>query len=140
MFQTDEGNIFFEEKIESDPISLIYGPIFDVVSHVDYVYVNESIILPISFLAKPMPNIERISWQVLSGDIIQIMQPGDVSFSSYFSLCTYICTNANPALSDSEATLKFEFCMLKNTTHTDFQLKISTPGILAAIRSYGKRL
>ena len=49
ILQTDEGNVLFEEKIESDPISLIYGPIFDVVSHTDYVYVNESIILPISF-------------------------------------------------------------------------------------------
>ena len=54
-----------------------------MVSHIDYVYVNESIILPISFLAKPMPNIEGISWQVFSGDIIQIMQPGDVSCINY---------------------------------------------------------
>ena len=83
ILQTDEGNVLFEDKIESDPISLIYGPIFDVVSHIDYVYVNESIILPISFLAKPMPNIEGISWQVFSGDIIQIMQPGDVSYINY---------------------------------------------------------
>ena len=49
-------------------------------------------------------------------------------------------TNTNLVLSDSGATLKFKFCMLKNTTHADFQLKISTPGILAAIRSFGKIL
>ena len=48
--------------------------------------------------------------------------------------------NTNLVLSDSGATLKFKFCTLKNTTHTDFQLKISTPGILAAIRSFGKIL
>ena len=48
--------------------------------------------------------------------------------------------NTNLVLSDSGATLKFKFCMLKNTTHADFQLKISTPGILAAIRSFGKIL
>ena len=48
--------------------------------------------------------------------------------------------NTNPVLSDSGATLKFEFCMLKNITHADFQLKIWTPGILAAIRSSVKRL
>ena len=30
-----------------------------------------------------MPNIEGISWQVFSGDIIQIMQPGDVSYINY---------------------------------------------------------
>ena len=48
--------------------------------------------------------------------------------------------NTNLVLSDSGATLKFKFCTLKNTTHTDFQLKISTPGILGAIRSSGKSL
>ena len=35
--------------------------------------------------------------------------------------------------------MKFEFCMLKNTTQADFYLKISTPGIVAAIRSSGKK-
>ena len=48
--------------------------------------------------------------------------------------------NTNPILSDSEAALKFEFCMLKNTTQADFQLKISTPGIVATIRSFGKKV
>ena len=48
--------------------------------------------------------------------------------------------NTNPVISDSGAPLKFKFCMLKNTTQADFQLKISTPGILAAIRSSGKKL
>ena len=52
----------------------------------------------------------------------------------------HISNNTNQVLSDSGATLKFKFCMLKNTTHADFQLKISTPGILAAIRSFGKIL
>ena len=28
--------------------------------------------------------------------------------------------NANPKVSDSGAAIKFEFCMLKNTTHADF--------------------
>ena len=51
-----------------------------------------------------------------------------------------VSTNTNLVLSDSGATLKFKFCTLKNTTHTNFQLKISTPGILAAIRSSGKSL
>ena len=36
--------------------------------------------------------------------------------------------------------MKFEFCMLKKTTQADFQLKISTLGILAAIRSSGKKV
>ena len=49
-------------------------------------------------------------------------------------------TNTNPVLSDSGAPLKFSFCMLKNTTQADFQLKISTPGIVAAIRSSGKKV
>ena len=48
--------------------------------------------------------------------------------------------NANHVLSDSGAPLKFAFCMLKNTTQADFQLKISTPGILAAIRSSEKKV
>ena len=48
--------------------------------------------------------------------------------------------NTNPVLSDSGATLKFEFCTLKNITHTDFQQKIWTPGILVAIRRSVKRL
>ena len=56
-------------------------------SHPDYVFVNESIILPVSFLAKPLPNIERISWQMHSGDVIRIMHPGDVSIT-YTALCT----------------------------------------------------
>ena len=83
----DGENILFEEKIESDAISLVYGPVYDVVSHPDYVFVNESIILPVSFLAKPLPNIERISWQMHSGDVIRIMHPGDVSIT-----CTALCT------------------------------------------------
>jgi hypothetical protein len=57
------------------------------VSHPDYVFVNESIILPVSFLAKPLPNIEGISWQMHSGDVIRIMHPGDVSIT-----CTALCT------------------------------------------------
>ena len=51
-----------------------------------------------------------------------------------------VCNNTHPVLSDSGATLKFQFCMLKNTSHTDFQLKFSIPGILAAIISSGKKL
>ena len=46
----DGENILFEEKIESDAISLVYGPVYDVVSHPDYVFVNESIILPGEYL------------------------------------------------------------------------------------------
>ena len=30
--------------------------------------------------------------------------------------------NTNPLFSDSRATLKFQFCMLKNTSHSDFHL------------------
>ena len=48
--------------------------------------------------------------------------------------------NANPILSDLGAALKFEFCMLKNNTQADFQLKISTPGILAAVRRSGEEV
>ena len=48
--------------------------------------------------------------------------------------------NTNPVLSDSGAPLKFAFCMLKNTTQADFQLKIPTRGILAAIRSSRKKV
>ena len=56
--------------------------------------------------------------------------------ATLFSLVVNIMNiNTNLVLSDSGATLKFKFCTLKNTTHIDFQLKISTPGILAAIRS-----
>ena len=52
--------------------------------------------------------------------------------------CIFI--NTNPVVSDSGATLKFQFSSLKNTSHTDFQLNFSTPGILVAIRSTGKKL
>ena len=51
-----------------------------------------------------------------------------------------ITVNTNLVLPDSGALLKFAFCMLKNTTQADFQLKISTPGILAAIRSSEKKV
>ena len=51
-----------------------------------------------------------------------------------------LCTVVQTVLSDSGAPLKFAFCMLKNTTQADFQLKISTPGILAAIRSSGEKV
>ena len=48
--------------------------------------------------------------------------------------------NTNPVVSDSGATLKLQLSSSKNTSHTDFQLKFSTPGILAAIISSGKKL
>ena len=51
-----------------------------------------------------------------------------------------ITINTNLVHSNSGATLKFELFVLKNTTHSNFQVKISTPGILAAIRSSVKRL
>ena len=41
--------------------------------------------------------------------------------------------NTNPDLADSGATLKFEFCMLKSTTQTNFQLETSILGILGAV-------
>ena len=44
-------------------------------------------------------------------------------------------SNANPVLSDSGAP-----CMLKNTTQANFQLTISTPGILVVIRSSWKKV
>ena len=53
---------------------------------------------------------------------------------------TILLTNTNPVVSDSGATLKFQFSSLKNISHTDFQLNFSTPGILVAIRSTGKKL
>ena len=52
----------------------------------------------------------------------------------------WACTSANPVLSDSKVLLKFAFCMLKNNTQADFQLKISTPGILAAVRRSGEEV
>ena len=51
-----------------------------------------------------------------------------------------ISNSANPVLSDSKVLLKFAFCMLKNNTQADFQLKISTPGILAAVRRSGEEV
>ena len=51
-----------------------------------------------------------------------------------------VSTSANPVLSDSKVLLKFAFCMLKNNTQDDFQLKISTPGILAAVRRSGEEV
>lgn len=51
----------------------------DIQSHADYIFVNESIILPLTFRAKPVPNMEGITWQILNGDVIQIMQAGDVT-------------------------------------------------------------
>ena len=33
---------------------------------------------------------------------------------------TKVHINANPKVSDSGAAMKFEFCMLKNTTQADF--------------------
>ena len=59
-------------------------------SHPDYVFVNESIILPVSFLAKPLPNIEGISWQMHSGDVIRIMHPGDVSITCTALHCAQV--------------------------------------------------
>ena len=35
------------------------------------------------FLSKPMPDIEEISWQI-GTEVIQIMQPGDVSYWVFF--------------------------------------------------------
>ena len=65
--------------MSSDPISLVYAPILDVESTTDYVFVNESITLSLTFLAKPVPNIEGITWQIHQGDVIQIMHAGEVS-------------------------------------------------------------
>ena len=49
-------------------------------------------------------------------------------------------TNTNLILSDSGAPLKLKFCMLKNTTQADFQLKISTPRIVQPLETLRKRL
>ena len=41
-------------------------------------------------------------------------------FSNKITLGTPLDPNTNPILLDSGAALKFEFCMLKNTTQADF--------------------
>lgn len=78
LFQSEEA-VLFEDRIDSDAIDLVYGPMLDIQSHADYIFVNESIILPLTFRAKPVPSIEGITWQILNGDVIQIMQGGDVT-------------------------------------------------------------
>ena len=47
-------------------------------SHPEFVYVNESVIVPITFLAKPAPSIDEINWNIRSGEDINIMQAEEV--------------------------------------------------------------
>ena len=76
------------------------------------------------------PNFMKTKVPV-TGSAIFMKPPGSLK---------HLSINTHLVLSDSGATLKFQFCMLKNTSHTDFQLKFSIPGILAAIISSGKKL
>ena len=45
----------------------------------EYVFTNETLIIPVTFLAKPMPDFEDITWEIQDGDFGHIMHPGDVS-------------------------------------------------------------
>lgn len=89
--QSGGSGIYFQDKESSDFINLVYGPILDVENHMDYVFVNESITLPITFFAKPMPRIEDgITWQILNRDVIQIMQAGDVRYPHLHNIYLYL--------------------------------------------------
>lgn len=57
----------------------MYPPILDTFDNPQYVYVNQTLIIPIGFLAKPMPQIEDITWQILAlnDGFGHILQPGD---------------------------------------------------------------
>ena len=65
--------------MKSDRLNLVYPPILDTAHNPQYVYVNQTLIIPIGFLAKPMPNIEDITWQILAlnDDFAHILNPGD---------------------------------------------------------------
>ena len=66
------------DEINSDNINLVYGPIMEVQNYPDYVFVNETLMIPITFLAKPRPSDDEVSWNIGSGDNIQIMQLNEV--------------------------------------------------------------
>ena len=57
----------------------MYAPILEP-ERSEYVFTNQSFVIPISFLAKPMPDMEDITWQVQDMDFGHIMHPSDVSF------------------------------------------------------------
>ena len=65
--------------MDTEKLNLVYPPILDTFDNPQYIYVNQTLIIPIGFLAKPMPQIEDITWQILAlnDGIGHILNPGD---------------------------------------------------------------
>ena len=81
-FQNDYG-IHFEEQIQSDPMNLAYAPILDIGDeNLEYVFHNESIVLPVVFLAKPKPDPQDIQWEIKYGNFLQLANPDEVEYYS----------------------------------------------------------
>ena len=45
-----------------------------------FFYVLEIVSVVITFLAKPMPQSEDINWNIQTGNVIQMLHPGNVNF------------------------------------------------------------
>ena len=78
LFQNEHG-IHFEEEIQSDRMNLAYAPILDIDDeNLEYVFHNESIVLPVVFLAKPKPDPQDIQWEIKYGNFLQLANPNEV--------------------------------------------------------------
>ena len=100
----------YEDQIQSDKVDLVYPPILDDFNSNNITFYNETgglsfflynrtkwwenfnsklliciletVSVVISFLAKPMPQSEDINWNIQTGNVIQMLHPGNVNFLS----------------------------------------------------------
>ena len=64
-------------------MNLAYAPILDIGDeNLEYVFHNESIVLPVVFLAKPKPDPQDIQWEIKFGNFLQLANPDEVRKSN----------------------------------------------------------
>ena len=103
----NEYGMEYEDQIQSDKVDLVYPPILNDFNHNNITFYNETgglsffmyrtkwwanfnsklliciletVSVVISFLAKPMPQSEDINWNIQTGNVIQMLHPGNVNF------------------------------------------------------------
>ena len=55
---------FYNNFVTGEPLQLVYPPMLDVVDHLPYVFVNETLNIRIPFSSRPKPDDDQLSWRI----------------------------------------------------------------------------
>lgn len=71
----DTGERLFASESSTEQLNLVYPPMLEVENHPPYIFTNASIIIPLVFLSKPMPDKSDVLWTIQEGSLTEQLYP-----------------------------------------------------------------